>query len=58
MSAMDMNDLDAKVRSALESSDTDAMLKPLDPAVHWGPAEEPERGCHERHQAMRAVTSR
>lgn len=49
---MTLADLAELVRAALTSGDLDAYRDLLDPDVQWGPAGEPEWGCHNRSEVL------
>jgi SnoaL-like domain len=50
--ALSIEDLAGLVGSALESADLDAYQELLDPAVRWGPPDDPSWGCNNRRQVL------
>ena len=50
--AVTIAELAERVRTALEAGNLDAYRDLLAPDVHWGPADEPEWGCHNRGEVL------
>ena len=50
--ATGLDELQRRVRSALEAGDLDAFGQLLAPDVRWGPADEPEWGCKNRAEVI------
>ena len=50
--ASGVSELADLVRSALTEGDLDAYRELLAPDAHWGPADQPEWGCHNRNEIL------
>lgn len=50
--ATDLDELQQRVRVALETGDLDAYRELLAPDARWGPADEPEWGCKSRREVI------
>jgi hypothetical protein len=47
-----LSDLAVRVRAALSASDVSPFEQLLDPAVTWGPPDDPASGCHNREEVV------
>ena len=48
----DLSELAEQVRTALDAGDIDGYQHLLAPDVHWGAADEPQWGCHNKRQVL------
>lgn len=47
-----LDDLARRLRAAMDATDVEAIGKLLDPAVRWGPPDDPAFGCHNRSEVL------